>query len=110
PTTQMQQAIFLKNATFDHTDLHSFPTRRSSDLFEEYLLEPDWWSGKRNRSKRFVSPALLPQRSILDLVPRWRSAWRETRSRIERSEEHTSELQSRFELVCRLLLEQKNTR
>src|SRR5207249_9126611 len=27
-----------------------------------------------------------------------------------RSEEHTSELQSRFELVCRLLLEKKNSR
>src|SRR5699024_11543085 len=26
----------------------------------------------------------------------------------QRSEEHTSELQSRFELVCRLLLEKKN--
>src|SRR5699024_12523365 len=26
----------------------------------------------------------------------------------ERSEEHTSELQSRFDLVCRLLLERKN--
>src|SRR5699024_12867520 len=30
-------------------------------------------------------------------------------SRKLRSEEHTSELQSRFELVCRLLLEKKNT-
>src|SRR5699024_11879627 len=28
--------------------------------------------------------------------------------RIGRSEEHTSELQSRFDLVCRLLLEKKN--
>src|SRR5689334_23775789 len=27
----------------------------------------------------------------------------------ERSEEHTSELQSQFHLVCRLLLEKKNT-
>src|SRR5699024_12139361 len=27
---------------------------------------------------------------------------------LARSEEHTSELQSRFELVCRLLLEKKN--
>lgn len=45
--------------------------------FEDYLLEPDWWTGKRYRSKRFVTPALLPQRSILDLVPRWRSAWRD---------------------------------
>src|SRR5699024_11222921 len=30
-------------------------------------------------------------------------------TRIVRSEEHTSELQSRFDLVCRLLLEEKNT-
>src|SRR5438067_6913461 len=28
---------------------------------------------------------------------------------LARSEEHTSELQSRFDLVCRLLLEKKNT-
>src|SRR5699024_11688799 len=28
--------------------------------------------------------------------------------RLARSEEHTSELQSRFDLVCRLLLEKKN--
>src|SRR5699024_11217482 len=28
-------------------------------------------------------------------------------SNLERSEEHTSELQSRFDLVCRLLLEKK---
>src|SRR5207249_7440641 len=30
---------------------------------------------------------------------------RETKSILDRSEEHTSELQSRFDLVCRLLLE-----
>src|SRR5437868_9407846 len=29
------------------------------------------------------------------------------RRRVRRSEEHTSELQSRFDLVCRLLLEKK---
>src|SRR5437868_8481050 len=29
-------------------------------------------------------------------------------AQFERSEEHTSELQSRFDLVCRLLLEKKN--
>src|SRR6266704_6218708 len=34
-----------------------------------------------------------------------RAAWRA--SRRPRSEEHTSELQSRFDLVCRLLLEKK---
>src|SRR5207249_10944168 len=32
---------------------------------------------------------------------------RVTRCRRKRSEEHTSELQSRFDLVCRLLLEKK---
>src|SRR5438067_5372341 len=30
--------------------------------------------------------------------------------RLQRSEEHTSELQSRFDLVCRLLLEKKKKR
>src|SRR5699024_11305085 len=34
---------------------------------------------------------------------------RHGKERKDRSEEHTSELQSRFELVCRLLLEKKKT-
>src|SRR6266436_5232997 len=34
----------------------------------------------------------------------------ESRTRCERSEEHTSELQSRLHLVCRLLLEKKKKR
>src|SRR5699024_12226054 len=55
------------------------------------------------------------------LILRESSATRETRSPVpvtsmrwdsklsaERSEEHTSELQSRFDLVCRLLLEKTN--
>src|SRR5699024_12168971 len=40
------------------------------------------------------------------------SMWYNHKNRIkdgfQRSEEHTSELQSRFDLVCRLLLEKKN--
>src|SRR5690349_22863122 len=35
--------------------------------------------------------------------------WRANRKHEVRSEEHTSELQSRRDLVCRLLLEKKNT-
>src|SRR5699024_6747198 len=35
------------------------------------------------------------------------AAYQATQQLIDRSEEHTSELQSRFELVCRLLLEKK---
>src|SRR2546429_1740173 len=49
-----------------------------------------------------VSPALAP--STLAAAPTSRSP----RSLI-RSEEHTSELQSRLHLVCRLLLEKKKT-
>src|SRR5207249_11170262 len=41
----------------------------------------------------------LPGRAALHAAPRPR----------ERSEEHTSELQSRFELVCRLLREKQKT-
>src|SRR5689334_17529417 len=36
--------------------------------------------------------------------PGWRDLWRR---QFHRSEEHTSELQSQFHLVCRLLLEKK---
>src|SRR2546422_2830633 len=39
----------------------------------------------------------------------WRSASRAWRCPDGRSEEHTSELQSRLHLVCRLLLEKKKT-
>src|SRR5699024_11383944 len=38
---------------------------------------------------------------------RGRAIGEEVRASAERSEEHTSELQSRFDLVCRLLLEKK---
>src|SRR5437868_10512938 len=48
------------------------------------------------------SPVLGSNLSAGDeiVLKRGRSLW-------ERSEEHTSELQSRFDLVCRLLLEKK---
>src|SRR5438067_5992213 len=68
--------------------LHSFPTRRSSDL------------GDRGEELG-VAPRVLLRRDaheaeIADAIPL-------------RSEEHTSELQSRFDLVCRLLLEKKKS-
>src|SRR5204862_7527990 len=60
-------------------------------------------------------------RGALDLVIEWRGARhaievklrRDTETEgeaLERSEEHTSELQSRRDLVCRLLLEKKKTK
>src|SRR2546421_12660630 len=60
--------------TLFRSDLHSFPTRRSSDQAED---------GIRDLIVTGVQTCALPIRS----------------------EEHTSELQSRSDLVCRLLLE-----
>src|SRR5437868_12531745 len=37
----------------------------------------------------------------------WLQNWKSNIPVLQRSEEHTSELQSRFDLVCRLLLEKK---
>src|SRR5438552_6587927 len=72
--------------------LHSFPTRRSSDL-SAAVPRP-------TRFSRSCSTKLM------------RSSKRIARSaaRATRSEEHTSELQSPDHLVCRLLLEKKKAR
>src|SRR5204863_8476947 len=84
-----------------HRDLHSFPTRRSSDLsgstFTLYL--PQTYVGP---SVSAVSVTDSPSASISPQPGSFLSV------RVpERSEEHTSELQSRRDLVCRLLLEKK---
>src|SRR5699024_12561509 len=72
-----------------HLNRHSFPTRRSSDLTEA------------------TSPAI----TATAITPRTSSHGHVTCTGpvevLGRSEEHTSELQSRFDLVCRLLLEKK---
>src|SRR5699024_12779077 len=62
-----------------------FPTRRSSDL--KQIIREMYSNGKGAEEIR-----------------------EKTRIKIGyvRSEEHTSELQSRFDIVCRLLLEKKN--
>src|SRR5438552_14558534 len=67
----------------DRRDLHSFPTRRSSDL-----AWSSWTRGTASRSCRSSSTRR----------PSWTTP---------RSEEHTPELQSPDHLVCRLLLEKK---
>src|SRR5438094_3674558 len=71
----------------DHRDLHSFPTRRSSDLSSRC----DW----RGETARLPTTRLPTSGS-----PRGAAS-------PKRSEEHTSELQSPYDIVCRLLLEKK---
>src|SRR5207249_5049957 len=99
----------------DHQDLHSFPTRRSSDLtglrrrkssgfVEAYdSLSPTASCYCLFRGFGLCFPLRLVglRRPVFPLEGSSRSSFRG----ISRSEEHTSELQSRFELVCRLLLE-----
>src|SRR5437773_7384958 len=82
--------LFFFYCSGDHRDLHSFPTRRSSDLGDPG--EP-----LRSRGARGPDPPRAPVRG-----------WRIRHLRVlRRSEEHTSELQSHHDLVCRLLLEKK---
>src|SRR5699024_12539468 len=74
--------------------LHSFPTRRSSDLHDSGhrpagRQRSGYFCG-RQRPERFQVKIVFLRGGLLG-----------------RSEEHTSELQSRFDLVCRLLLEKK---
>src|SRR5438552_13163921 len=74
--------------------LHSFPTRRSSDL-----------SGAPSLVTWAVT-APRPPDSRWRVAPRWKVTPRPS-STFRRSEEHTSELQSPDHLVCSLLLEKK---
>src|SRR5690242_21189991 len=75
--------------------LHSFPTRRSSDLSDPRSGTPS------------PVPACARARSGSGRSPSTRR-WESSRWTPPRSEEHTSELQSHVNLVCRLLLEKKN--
>src|SRR5690606_41685832 len=85
----------------DPRDLHSFPTRRSSDLSAPLtLLSAGAVLWMALQAGAYAAPRSSRQPS--------RSPVRRARcSRPVRSEEHTSELQSRENLVCRLLLEKK---
>src|SRR5438270_5365365 len=91
----------------DHRNLHSFPTRRSSDLrplpltdaTDELLLlhvitRPDSTLPLASLAVA-VSCTVCPVCRLADV------------GATVRSEEHTSELQSQSNLVCRLLLEKK---
>src|SRR5690606_40756770 len=95
--------------------LLSFPTRRSSDLFVALAFRLLALCAVRADHEQRV--AILAARCALDvdLIALLESERRMQRiARVPavrvgslRSEEHTSELQSRENLVCRLLLEKK---
>src|SRR5436853_5560918 len=88
----------------DHRHLHSFPTRRSSDLKARVVA-------KRPAVGVVVagaeaSLAIRGEATLLDRLP---ASPAELARAPFRSEEHTSELQSLRHLVCRLLLAKKKS-
>src|SRR5690242_21073887 len=96
---------------FHHRNLHSFPTRRSSDL---NLLAPVLAVNKvvnHSALDRAGAVESVQGGQVLDGIGRVapQHVAHAVRFKLEhRSEEHTSELQSHVNLVCRLLLEKKN--
>src|SRR5699024_11220705 len=94
--------------------LHSFPTRRSSDLFAECVkteFDPCLVTIEELIAYLFeiIDPYSINKHGE-DTGEKYRTGiYSENPEHLkQRSEEHTSELQSRFDLVCRLLLEKKN--
>src|SRR5207253_10040918 len=88
--------------------LHSFPTRRSSDLpplRKHALCE----SRVVMAHERLIQGVLGIARLDQDLAREIRASGSSRDLLQLRSEEHTSELQSRGHLVCRLLLEKKKS-
>src|SRR5207248_7836441 len=93
---------------------HSFPTRRSSDLADTRATGASWaavaWVGRSRRAARVTCgclPGVRQGRRRAATTPRTTMVGYAARGRGHRSEEHTSELQSPYDLVCRLLLEKK---
>src|SRR5688572_31494437 len=76
-----------------HRDLHSFPTRRSSDLEARSHSDRPGLSARPGRGRHPIERHPFQRHDARPPCPR--------------SEEHTSELQSQSNLVCRLLLEKK---
>src|SRR5690606_40768300 len=93
PRFSLFVSFFFLQCYGDHRDLHSFPTRRSSDLGTLPVR-------KDHPHLNFCQLYGMGDDITFNLAA-------EGYNVAKRSEEHTSELQSRENLVCRLLLEKK---
>src|SRR5690606_40134958 len=96
----------------EHRVLHSFPTRRSSDLRPGSTWSGSWLVDLDRAVLVFDRHAPDGTAGHVD-APEQQHRRHQDRgldrreAEEDRSEEHTSELQSRENLVCRLLLEKK---
>src|SRR5699024_12579629 len=86
---------------------HAFPTRRSSDLLPKGAAGTPLPFRRRSPGcpKRTDAATCFSELAKIE-IPQV-GASKPAKGTEARSEEHTSELQSRFDLVCRLLLEKK---
>src|SRR5689334_3554276 len=110
----LKRALFFFYSSGNHRDLHSFPTRRSSDLSGGAVVGLALVTAHPADVRTLVAHEppvidLLPDRDqvraqIQDIYDTYRADGPD-QAMPKRSEEHTSELQSQFHLVCRLLLE-----
>src|SRR2546429_1836705 len=68
------------------------------------------WTARRTRLRKIMAKTRFTAEPRASTKPfgRQKKFPPKTARRLSRSEEHTSELQSRLHLVCRLLLEKKN--
>src|SRR5687768_17943846 len=97
-----------------HPDLPSFPTRRSSDLLSQCRnftrnnnLKPVVRADTAGSAAEVAALKDATVGAIASSLAAEIYGLEVLATDIERSEEHTSELQSRLHLVCRLLLEKK---
>src|SRR5205085_10353148 len=98
---------FVIPSSRPHRHLHSFPTRRSSDLPPRRWPRAGSARQRRNRRTADWKPAALPPAFAAHCEPCRDTPASSRHAPAQRSEEHTSELQSQSNLVCRLLLEKK---
>src|SRR5690606_42154377 len=100
-------SLSLSHRPGDPRALHSFPTRRSSDLQQHAILVADLADAPEISRRGGHGPKGRADDGFGD---EGHDGLRAKAQRPSRSEEHTSELQSRENLVCRLLLEKKKTK
>src|SRR5207248_11046596 len=101
-SSHLPLSLFLQRPD-PHRALHSFPTRRSSDLAARHRPGP----GRKPRQPAQVLMHSQGQARDPSNPTGMPATDDEIREKYLRSEEHTSELQSPYDLVCRLLLEKK---
>src|SRR2546430_10504252 len=89
-----------RSTLFPYTTL--FRSHENRDVGRPKGSNPQDWTGKQRRERETPPNAGLAM--ALTLQPLSNDG-----SSLPRSEEHTSELQSQSNLVCRLLLEKKKT-